>query len=170
MPIYLFTFHAYGTWQPDRAQGFVQQGKGRQPVNRSLAVAYKQAMKHPPYGFNQGAQYKLIEKLHRIAETDRLIIYAAIADILHLHVMVGWDDERVYSKVRGRIKNLLSLHLSRLNETKGRPWFVKESSRKRVQNEPHFEYLINTYLPKHRGWQSYESRGWVEPPSRDGGY
>ena len=99
-----------------------------------------------------------------------MLLYAATVDPTHVHALVGWDDERGYTKVRGRVKNLLSLHLSRLAGITGRTWFVKESSRKRVKDEAHFEYLLNTYLPKHLGWQWYQRRGYVEPPSCDGGY
>ena len=170
MPVYLFSYHAYGTWFPDRPQGFVQEGKGIQPTNTNLATAYRQSAKHETVSFNNQQQRALIEKLHHIAETEVLLIYGTSADATHLHVLTGWDDERSYIKVRGRIKNLLSLHLSRLAVSTGRPWFVKESSRKRVKDEAHFEYLLNTYLPKHLGWQWYRRRGWLEPPPRGGGY
>ena len=170
MPVYLFTYHAYGTWWPDRPQGFVQEGKGIQPANSNLAVAYRKAAKHPAVSFECAMQKQLIQKLHHIAKTDSLLLYAATVDPTHVHALVGWIDGRGYANVRGRIKNLLSLHLSRLAGTTGSPWFVKESSRKHVKDEDHFEYLVNTYLPKHLGWQWYQRRGWVEPPSRDGGY
>jgi hypothetical protein len=32
-----------------------------------------------------------------------------------------------------------------------RSWFVEDSSRKRVANPEHFDYLICEYLPKHQG-------------------
>jgi len=169
MPVYLFTYHAYGTWWPDRPQGFVQEGKGIQPANSKLAESYRKGAKHPPVSFNSKQQRELIEKLHHIADTDGFLIYAASADTTHVHGLVGWDDDRGYAQLRGRIKNLLSLHLSRLAGTTGRPRFVKESSRKRVKENEHFEYLLSTYIPKHIGWQWYQRRGWVEPPSCDGG-
>lgn len=170
MSVYLFTYHAYGTWWPDRPQGFVQEGQGIQPTNRNLAVAYRRAAKHPTVTFGCEDQKQVIQKLHHIAETDCLLLYAATVDPTHVHILVGWSDDRGYAKVRGRIKNLLSLHLSRLAGTTGRPWFVKESSRKRVKDEEHFEYLLAAYLPKHQGLQWYQRRGWLEPPSCDGGY
>jgi len=169
MPVYFFTYHAYGTWYPDRPQGFVQEGKGIQPTNSNLATAYKQAAKHPTFRFSPAIQRTLIDKLHHIAQTDRLILYGIGTDPTHLHVLTGWEDERDSVAVRGRIKNLLSLHLSRRAGTTGQPWFVKKASRKRVKDEPHFEYLLDTYLPKHDGWQWYRRRGWVQPPSCDGG-
>jgi len=169
MPVYLFTYHAYGSWWPDRAQGFVQEGKGIQPANQPLAQAYRQAATYETVCFSTTDQRALISKLFHIAETDALRIHAATADPTHLHVLVSWDDERSFTKVRGRIRNLLSLHLSRRAGTTGRPWFVQGASRKRVEDERHYHYLIKVYLPKHRGWQWYEGKGWREPPSCDGG-
>lgn len=60
MPVYLFTYHAYGTWWPDRPQGFVQEGKGIQPTNSNLAVAYRKAAKHPIVSFECKHQKQLI--------------------------------------------------------------------------------------------------------------
>ncbi len=37
MPCYLFTFHAFGTWMPDREEGFVQRKKGILPPDEELA-------------------------------------------------------------------------------------------------------------------------------------
>lgn len=170
MPVYLFTYHAYGTWWPDRSQGFVQKGKGIQPTNRNLAVAYRRAAKHEPMSFTSVHQRTLIKKLLSIAETDDLAIYGVTVDQTHVHALVGWKDSRSYSKVRGRIKNLLSLQLTRLEKIEGRPWFGHKSSRKCVKDESHFEYLLHVYLPKHFGWQWYRRSGWAEPPPRGGGY
>ena len=41
MPVYLFTYHAYQSWMPDRGRGFVQKGRGIQPTNALLAHAYR---------------------------------------------------------------------------------------------------------------------------------
>jgi hypothetical protein len=66
--------------------------------------------------------------------------------------------------VRGRIKNLLSLDLSRHAGIMGRPWFAEEASRKRVRDLGHLDYLPGEYLPKHGGVQWYEDRGWMNLP------
>ncbi len=67
------------------------------------------------------------------------------------------------------MKNILSLELSMRAGTKGRPWFVQKASRKRVSNRDHFEYLMNTYIPKkHGGWRWTELLGWMSPKSKQG--
>ena len=38
MPCYLFTFHAYGTWMPDREEGFVRREQGILPPDEELAA------------------------------------------------------------------------------------------------------------------------------------
>ena len=147
MPVYLFTYHAYGSWWPDRPQGFVQQGKGIQPTNNPLAQAYRRAATHDAVLFTPDDQRALIEKLFHIAETDSLRIHAATADPTHLHTLVSWADDRSFTKVRGRIKNLLSLCLSRRAATTGRPWFVQGASRKRVEDEQHYWYRSTCTCP-----------------------
>ncbi|MEM9415421.1 MAG: hypothetical protein AAGA29_08100 [Planctomycetota bacterium] len=137
MPVYLFTYHAYGSWWPDRPQGFVQEGEGIQPANQPLAQAYRRAATHETVRFTPDDQRALIEKLFHIAETDAMRIHAAAADSTHLHTLVSWQCNRTFMSVRGRIKNLLSLHLSRRAGTVGRPWFVQGSSRKRVEDKRH---------------------------------
>ena len=70
-----------------------------------------------------------------------------------------WED------VRGKLKNIMSLELSKHDDTFGRPCFVDGSSRKQVEKNKHFEYLMETYLPDHGGWRWSERRGWMEPRS-----
>ncbi|MEQ8838739.1 MAG: hypothetical protein RID07_18185, partial [Lacipirellulaceae bacterium] len=92
--------------------------------------------------------------------------HGVATDRTHLHAVVSWRNEHLtFRKVRGRIKNLLALDLSRAAGITGRPWFSREASRKQVSDEEHFNYLLRVYLPKHQGWQWYEDRGWVDPGS-----
>ncbi len=161
MPVYLFTYHAYGSWLPDRPQGFVQRGQGIQPTNTKLASAYREAMTHPPVEFNHDMLQCLIEKLIAVCMGDGYRLHGTATESSHLHTLVSWQDVGTrWSKVCGRIKNLLSLSLSRRAGTTGRPWFVQGASRKRVHKPSHFDYLMQTYLPRHRGLQWYETVGW----------
>jgi hypothetical protein len=41
MPCYLFTYHAYLSWMPDRPQGYVRRKKGIFPPDEEKAEAYK---------------------------------------------------------------------------------------------------------------------------------
>jgi hypothetical protein len=38
MPCYLFTWHAYATWLPDRKQGYVEKGRGILPPDKAAAA------------------------------------------------------------------------------------------------------------------------------------
>jgi hypothetical protein len=166
MPVYLFTYHAYQSWLPDKAKGFVQKGKGIQTSNKSLADAYRKAATHEPFEFNSLTQCRLIWKARAVCGSDGYRLHGGASETTHLHVVVSWLDAALrFAKVRGRIKNLMSLDLSRRAGTTGRPWFSDESSRRRVKDEAHLAYLLETYMPRHRGVGWYEDRGWVNLPA-----
>jgi hypothetical protein len=114
VPVYLFTYHAYLSWLPDRPRGFVQEGKGIQPTNQPLAHAYRNAAKHEPFEFDAATQHRLIRKARAVCKSDGYRLHGASTEPTHLHLVISWVDEALaYGKVRGRIKNLLSLDLSR---------------------------------------------------------
>ena len=162
MPVYLFTYRAYGSWMPDRPEGFVQKGQGIQPSNSALGAAYRKAMKYQPVTFDQSLQTRLVTKLLAIAQSEAYRLHGVATEVNHVHIVVSWRDPRLpWKKVLGRIKNLLSLDLSRASGMTGRPWFVNGSSRKRVKDRKYLDYLLRRYLPSHRGVQWYEDRGWV---------
>lgn len=166
MPVYLFTYHAHQSWMPDRARGFVQKGRGIQPQNDALADAYRRAAKHEPFEFDAATQIRLIVKSRAVCVGEGWRLHGASTELTHLHVLVSWSDEGLeFQKVRGRIKNLVSLDLSQRAGVTGRPWFAGEASRRRVRTREHFEYLLQQYLPKHGGVQWYEDRGWVNVPA-----
>jgi hypothetical protein len=176
VPVYLFTYHAYQSWMPDRPRGFVQKGRGIQPKNDALAGAYRGAAKHEPFEFDVEAQVRLIGKAMAVCHGESWRLHGASTEPTHLHVLTSWQDSSVaFQSVRGRIKNLLSLDLSRRAGITGRPWFAGEASRRRVRDDAHFRYLLDVYLPKHGGVQWYEGLGWrnlplgMEPPACAGG-
>jgi hypothetical protein len=165
MPVYLFTYHAYCSWMPDQRRGFVQKGQGIQPRNERLASAYRKAAKAEPFEFDPPTQYRLITEARAVCVGDGYRLHGAATEPSHLHILVSWLDETLpFPKVRGRIRNLLSLDLSKRAGVTGRPWFAAQASRKRVADKAHFHYLLSTYLPKHRGVQWYEGRGWANLP------
>ncbi|MEM1355661.1 MAG: hypothetical protein AAGH88_12345 [Planctomycetota bacterium] len=45
MPVYHFTFHAYGTWMPDHAKGYVRRKLGILPPDAKMAEQYRRNMK-----------------------------------------------------------------------------------------------------------------------------
>jgi REP element-mobilizing transposase RayT len=164
MAVYLFTLHAYRSWNADRPEGFVQRGQGIQPTNPALAEAYDEAAGHPPVIFDRPMQRLLIETGRDVCKRREWRLHGASVDATHLHMLVSWQGYRAWSDVRGKIRNIMSLELSKQIGPVGRPWFSREGSRKHVTDRRHFDHLMQTYLPKHCGLQWYEDRGWVEPP------
>ena len=163
MPVYLFTYHAYRSWMPDRPGGFVQKGKGLQPPNRELAAAYANAANHPPFSFDEDTQQLLIETTLDVCSRRDWRLHEIATETSHLHALVSWKNTTRWQNVRGKIRNICSLELSKKHQQHGRPWFVEGASRKRVRNRRHFERLMTTYLPNHRGLKWFETRGWIKP-------
>ena len=162
MPVYLFTFHAYGTWMPDRDRGFVQKGKGVQKPSEALAGAYRRAAKHPPFSFDPNTQKLLIETAMDVCRRRGWHLHAVATDPTHLHVLVHWRDEARWQDVRGKLRNIVGTELSKQSRQFGRPWFVAHSSRRRVTDREHLNYLKDEYLPGHTGLRWFDDRKWVE--------
>jgi hypothetical protein len=59
--------------------------------------------------------------------------------------------------VRAKLRESLTRRLNRAIEP--RQWFSKSPSRKQVKDQRHFDYLIDKYLPAHRGLKWCEGRG-----------
>jgi len=49
------------------------------------------------------------------------------------------------------LKNGMSFVFGREIGPRGRKWFVRGESRKRVKDERHLKYLLDTYFPDHPG-------------------
>ena len=158
MPCYLFTFHAYGTWMPDRRQGFVRRGgQGVLPPDGVLAESYRERAAETQAIFDATVQRLLIEETCIACEKQRYRGHSIATDSTHLHALVSWLDQRPWLKIRTSLKSSLSRRLNR--EVKRRHnWFVDSASRKRVKDQQHFDYLANVYLPSHRGWK-WRERG-----------
>lgn len=166
MPVYLFTYHSYQSWLPDHRRGYVEKGAGIQPTNILKAEQYRAAATHSPFKFDTQTQYHLILKALAVCKADGYRLHGAATESTHLHIVVSWQDELLrFSKVRGRIRNLLSLDLSRKAGITGRPWFSDGASRKRLTDREHFDYLLEKYLPAHSGVGWYERIGWVNLPA-----
>ena len=66
MPCYLFTFHAFGTWMPDREEGFVRRERGILPPDEELARQYRDRAKENEVIFDSRLQALLIITKHRL--------------------------------------------------------------------------------------------------------
>ena len=147
MPIYHFTFHTYGTWLPDRPEGYTPHGQGHQLTNPHVADAYRQRMNHPQTHLNSQAQQFAIQTLLDSQYPQRFELYALASEGSHLHVVIAWQDEREPIRVRTQIKTSMSLAL---NKRFGRrQWFVAKAGHIPVADEAHLHELVHQYLPKH---------------------
>jgi hypothetical protein len=157
MACLLFTYHAHGTWLPDRTEGFVHWREGLQPTDKSLAEAYRKKMRTEPVSFCSELQKRLIDELQTASGFQKVRLHAAATEETHVHAVVSWADARAVDNVGGGLRESLSRRLSK--ERGKRTWLAKAGSKRRVKNQEHFDYLRLVYLPSHRGWKWDEERG-----------
>lgn len=161
MSVALFTFHAYGSWLADRPQGHVIRQRGIQPENKPLAAIQRASMSQSPTLFDAKLQRLIAERYLTICHEEGYRPHAAATETTHVHLLTSWlDHELPIRAAGGRIKNLLSLHLSRSYDQVGHKWFSGGASRQPVKNRRHFDYLMKVYLPQHRGVFWSETTGW----------
>ena len=156
MPCYLFTYHAFGSWMPDRPRGYVIRYQGIVPPSNERAKGYRERATQDNVHFDDSMQKLLIEESLKASQYQDFCLHYIATDPTHLHVLASWKDARPWLKIRGGIKSSLSRRLN--NELGKQHWFVDSSSRKQVKDQQHYDYLINVYLPKHSGWKWSERR------------
>lgn len=160
MPCYLFTYHAFGSWLPDRQRGYVKRGRGILQPSEHLHRLYSEAMKEEIVVFHDDQQRRAIDVLLESQSLQRFCLYFASTDLSHIHALVAWHDDRDPVKVRALLKGSLSRSFNAAFHR--RSWFVEGASRKRVREQQHFSYLMEQYLPKHDGWKWSRARGWFK--------
>ena len=149
MPCYLFTYHAYLSWMPDRARGYVQRHKGILPPDPDQARQYRANTTQNAITFDHDIQSLILDETHTACDRQRLRLHAVALDPTHAHILVSWHDARVVKRVRSKLKESLTRRLN--NERGKRTWFVANASQKRVKDHQHFDHLVLNYLPSHRG-------------------
>ena len=154
MPCYLFTFHAYRSWMPDRRQGYVKPKRGILPPDSNMADRYRRAAKYDPVIFDPDQQCLIIETILEACAVLQCQACFVSAEPTHVHVLVSWRPDRPWLRIRSSLKSALTRTLN--GRYSRRPWFSENASRKRVRDRRHFNYLVNDYLPAHRGlkWKS----------------
>lgn len=157
MPCYLFTFHAYGSWYPDRPQGYVKRGEGILARNVDEARRYRDRATFEPAILEVEQQRAIIAQSIEAAKRLGSRLHAVATEPTHLHLLVSWATERDWEPIRASFKKSLTLRLK--SKFGGRRWLSGNGSRKRVKDQEHFDYLRGKYLPDHRGWKWCETRG-----------
>jgi REP element-mobilizing transposase RayT len=120
MPVYLFTYHAYGTWLPNKPKGYVRRKEGVLPANSDKSDTYRRQMKYPIVKFDESMQRLLIETTHSTASFLDVEFRLIATDPTHLHVLVQCQHERGWEAIRASIKTKLSLVLK--EQLGDRPW------------------------------------------------
>jgi hypothetical protein len=165
MPVYLITLHAYGTWLPDREEGYRHHTRGRLGPNREEADRYRERQAQAAATFTRPVQRILIRSTLEAAARQRLRPYFIATDPTHTHSLLGWTDRRPAENVRERLKQSLSRDLNGMVER--RRWFVRNGWVERVNDERHFTHLVEEYLPQHSGWLWDFESGWTRTPLAD---
>ena len=150
MAVYVLTFHAYRSWLPDRPQGYVRRGKGIQAPDKKMAELYKRDAKHPAMRFDAQMQEILVTTTRSICAKRAWRLHQGRTTTTHVHALVSWREFVEWKSVSNTLKRCLGAELRKSLDRRG-PWFSRSSSRKRVRDERHFEYLMDEYLPKHGG-------------------
>ncbi len=149
--VYLFTFHAYRSWLPNRPQGYVRRGVGILPPDPKMRAHYDRDAKHRPVQFDRTMQETMVQATFQICEQKHWRLHQVRATPTHLHALVSWRGFIEWKQVSNTLKRRLGAALSKAINCAG-PWFSRGSSRKQVRDRGHFDYLMDEYLPKHGGF------------------
>ena len=156
MAVYLFTYHAYGSWLPDRPRGYVRHGRGVQHADREAALGYRSRMSHPPVRLTSALQQTVVAAVKEKCEIKGLTLHAVTTDVTHIHVLTAWEPFNRSKLISRGLHASITRQLNAAHHR--RPWLTRGGSRRRIRTREHFEYLIHHYLPRHDGCSFYRHR------------
>ena len=105
MAVFLFTYHGYGTWMPDREEGFARRGTGMLPPSREHMLMYQRDIKDVPVEFDDAKQQALIDEAQVAAEKQSFRLHEIATESTHIHVLMSWKDERPWLKMRSALSH-----------------------------------------------------------------
>ncbi|TWT87465.1 hypothetical protein Mal64_30040 [Pseudobythopirellula maris] len=119
MPCYLFTFHAYGTWLPDKQKGYVVRQEGVLKRDERKATLYRNQMSQNAASFSGDTQQLIVEILQHGAVAIDSRLHSVATDPTHCHVLLSWKDEsRPWLKLRTSLKKALSLRQKKRSKSR----------------------------------------------------
>ncbi len=162
MPCFLLTYHAHGSWLPDRSRGYVRRMQGIQSPDVKMAKCYRRNLKQAVVTFDGRTQRLLTAGVHEACIFLSARCHGVATDGSHVHLLVSWRSDRSWESVSEAIKTALTRRLNK--DILRQNWFSKGSSRKRVKDYSHFDYLVTKYLPNHRGlcWSERDTTALVD--------
>ena len=151
MPVYHETLHAYRSWRADHRRGYTKRGKGYQLPDPETAKEWDKRAKLDPARFEELVQKLIILIAYDFCVRRKMKLHAVGNEDGHTHLVVSWREYRDCDEVIRRLKNVLATALNKYFGTRGKRWFVRGSSRKRVRDKRHLSHLMDRYLPDHPG-------------------
>ncbi|MEM9416024.1 MAG: hypothetical protein AAGA29_11200 [Planctomycetota bacterium] len=156
MPVFLFTYHAYGTWLPDRPEGYLRRREGLQPSSREEATRYRRRMIQSPVVFDEAIQKRIIEAVKNTEQYIDVTTRMVATDPTHAHVLLQWSHRRGPKSLRQSVKTAISIALKKQED---KQWLSGGATGKQVKDEEHLHHLEWLYLPGHRGWKWVRGKG-----------
>ena len=95
MPCYLFTYHAYRSWMPNRRQGYVRRHVGVLPRDLKMAARHEENATFAEVRFAHDHHRSIIETLCDASSHIACRLHYVATDISHVHVL---------SKLGGRMR------------------------------------------------------------------
>lgn len=164
MAVYLFTLHAYRSWNADNPRGYVRQGQGILPTDHRQAGIYDSLATQEPALFSDTHQRVMAWIVADACHRRSWRLHYLSFEPTHVHILVSWLRFQEWPTVSGKLKNLMGLELGKYFSCPGRQWFSEHGSRKRVRTRRHFEQLVKVYLPGHSGLKWCEGEPLPEKP------
>ncbi|MEM7576825.1 MAG: hypothetical protein AAF328_05050 [Planctomycetota bacterium] len=163
MPVVLFTLHAYGSWMPDRPEGYVRRREGLLPTAPAMADQYRKHMKANAVSFDAPQQRLVLEATLEKCVIRGWTLQAAATDPTHIHAVLSWHNDTPAAKIQDGLKRSITIACNARHSQ--RPWLSEGGSKKRVANFEHLTHLRENYLPSHRGWRYDAETDWTPPKS-----
>lgn len=160
MPVYFITVHMYRSWREDNPKGYVQRGQsGVKHPNPKLAKHREKSTTGHAVKLNAPQIALVLDSLHEVCMNLEVTPYAASCTPTHWHLLLGWvesDEVKVATEaadqarsITTRLKRVVGSKLSaQAGQTKQR-WFSRGWHIERIDEQKHFEHLLESYLPKH---------------------
>jgi hypothetical protein len=166
MPVYLFTVHAYRSWSEGNRNGYIQRDEGLKPPSPNLANWREEHASHDPARFDLADQELLHEILIAILKEKSCRLHAGATTMTHVHGLTSfkeplcgcqgaeWCRRGCPGRMNAerliiRLKQKMGQALAKKHETSGRPYFSRGWDLTPIRSQKHFQYHIETYLPKH---------------------
>lgn len=158
MPVYLFNIHGYKTWMPNHPRGYTRKGEGVFAPDEKMNQHYEDKSHFDEIRFNDARQRLLVDTAIEVCTNVGVRLYYAVCVSTHLHVLVGWSDDRKWEPIYDRIKKVAALKLARSEGVSGRRWFAHRRNGTPICTPDHFAYHMMEYLPGHRGYSHVDPK------------